>query len=68
MPATLDQINENRRTKVVDIQGGTFLMDVFMHRIGLHGKSIIPFILGYGCSVPAVMGAGRKGEVCDGKC
>lgn len=32
-----------------------FLLDGFMHRIGLHGKSIIPFILGYGCSVPAVM-------------
>jgi len=32
-----------------------YLMDVFMHKIGLHGKSIIPFILGYGCSVPAVM-------------
>lgn len=32
-----------------------FLMDAFMHRIGLHGKSVIPFILGYGCSVPAVM-------------
>jgi len=32
-----------------------FLMDTFMHRIGLHGKSVIPFILGYGCSVPAVM-------------
>lgn len=32
-----------------------FLMDVFMHKIGLHGKSIIPFILGYGCSIPAVM-------------
>src|SRR4030043_2375717 len=32
-----------------------FLMDVFMHRIGLHGKAVIPFILGYGCSVPAVM-------------
>jgi ferrous iron transport protein B len=32
-------------------------MDVFMHRIGLHGKSVIPFILGYGCSVPAVMAA-----------
>ena len=32
-----------------------YLMDTFMHRIGLHGKSIIPFILGYGCSVPAVM-------------
>ncbi|MCX5910200.1 MAG: ferrous iron transport protein B, partial [Deltaproteobacteria bacterium] len=32
-----------------------FLMDVFMRRIGLHGKSVIPLILGYGCSVPAVM-------------
>ena len=32
-----------------------FLMDNLMHRLGLHGKSIIPFILGYGCSVPAVM-------------
>jgi ferrous iron transport protein B len=32
-----------------------FLMDVLMHRIGLHGKAIIPLILGYGCSVPAVM-------------
>ncbi len=30
-------------------------MDNLMHRLGLHGKSIIPFILGYGCSVPAVM-------------
>jgi len=32
-----------------------FLMDSLMHRIGLHGKAIIPFILGYGCNVPAVM-------------
>lgn len=32
-----------------------FLMDAFMHRIGLHGKAIVPFILGYGCNVPAVM-------------
>jgi ferrous iron transport protein B len=32
-----------------------FLMDNLMHMLGLHGKSIIPFILGYGCSVPAVM-------------
>ena len=32
-----------------------YLMDVFMHRVGLHGKSVIPFILGYGCSVPAVL-------------
>ena len=33
-----------------------FLMDTIMHRIGLHGKSIIPFVLGYGCNVPAIMG------------
>jgi len=26
-----------------------------MHRLGLHGKAIVPFILGYGCNVPAVM-------------
>ena len=32
-----------------------FLMDAFMHRIGLHGTAIVPAILGYGCNVPAVM-------------
>ena len=32
-----------------------FLMDGLMHRIGLHGTSVIPAVLGYGCSVPAVM-------------
>jgi ferrous iron transport protein B len=32
-----------------------YLMDTFLHRIGLHGKAIIPLILGYGCTVPAVM-------------
>lgn len=32
-----------------------FLMDTLMHRMGLHGKAIVPFILGYGCNVPAVM-------------
>jgi len=32
-----------------------FLMDAFMHRIGLHGTSIIPAVLGFGCNVPAVM-------------
>ena len=32
-----------------------FLMDGLMHRIGLHGKSIVPFILGFGCNIPAVM-------------
>ena len=33
----------------------SFLMDTFMHRIGLHGKSISPFILGFGCNVPAII-------------
>ena len=32
-----------------------FLTDVLMHKLGLHGKAIVPFILGYGCSVPAIM-------------
>lgn len=32
-----------------------FLMDGMMHRLGLHGKAIVPFILGYGCNIPAVM-------------
>ncbi len=34
-----------------------FVMDRFMHLIGLHGKSFIPLCLGFGCNVPAVMGA-----------
>ena len=33
----------------------SFLMDTFMHRIGIHGKSVAPFILGFGCNVPAVV-------------
>jgi ferrous iron transport protein B len=32
-----------------------FLMDSLMHKLGLHGKSIVPFILGFGCNVPAIM-------------
>lgn len=32
-----------------------FLMDTFMHRIGLHGKSVSPLILGFGCNVPAIV-------------
>ncbi len=32
-----------------------FLLDAFMHRIGLHGKSVAPFILGFGCNVPAIV-------------
>lgn len=33
----------------------SFLMDTFMHKIGLHGNSVSPFILGFGCNVPAVI-------------
>jgi len=33
-----------------------FVTDRFMHLIGLHGKSVLPLILGFGCNVPAVMG------------
>lgn len=32
-----------------------FIMDRVMHRIGLHGKSFIPLVMGFGCNVPAVM-------------
>jgi ferrous iron transport protein B len=31
-----------------------FLLDTFMHRLGLHGKSVSPFVLGFGCNVPAI--------------
>lgn len=34
-----------------------FLMDKIMHLIGLHGKSFIPMLMGFGCSVPAIMAA-----------
>lgn len=34
-----------------------FIMDRLMHHIGLHGKSFIPLITGFGCNVPAIMGA-----------
>jgi ferrous iron transport protein B len=33
------------------------VMDRFMHALGLHGKSFLPLFLGFGCNVPAVMGA-----------
>jgi len=32
-----------------------FIMDKLMHRMGLHGKSFIPLVMGFGCNVPAVM-------------
>lgn len=34
-----------------------FIMDKMMHRIGLHGKSFIPLVMGFGCNVPAIMAA-----------
>ncbi len=34
-----------------------FIMDNIMHKMGLHGKSFIPLILGFGCNVPAIMAA-----------
>jgi len=34
---------------------GTFLVDRLMHKLGLHGKSFVPLVLGFGCSVPALM-------------
>ena len=42
-----------------------FIMDKIMHRMGLHGKSFIPLIMGFGCNVPAIM-ASRMIE--DQKC
>ena len=34
-----------------------FIMDKLMHRIGLHGKSFVPMLIGFGCNVPAIMAA-----------
>lgn len=34
-----------------------FLMDKIMHKVGLHGKSFIPMLVGFGCNVPAIMAA-----------
>ncbi|HKI88991.1 MAG TPA: ferrous iron transport protein B, partial [Draconibacterium sp.] len=33
----------------------SFIMDRLMHKIGLHGKSFIPLLMGFGCNVPAIM-------------
>lgn len=32
-----------------------FIMDKIMHRVGLHGKSFIPLVMGFGCNVPAIL-------------
>lgn len=34
-----------------------FIMDKMMHRMGIHGKSFIPLVMGFGCNVPAIMAA-----------
>lgn len=34
-----------------------YLMDKIMHRLGLHGRSFIPMLIGFGCNVPAIMAA-----------
>ena len=34
-----------------------FIMDTIMHRIGLHGRSFVPMLMGFGCNVPAIMAA-----------
>ena len=34
---------------------GAFIMDRVMHKMGLHGKSFIPMVMGFGCNVPAIM-------------
>jgi len=39
-----------------------FIMDYYMHKIGLHGKSFIPLVLGFGCNVPAVMATRSLGN------
>jgi ferrous iron transport protein B len=36
---------------------GAFIMDRLMHALGLHGKSFIPMLLGFGCSIPGIMAA-----------
>jgi ferrous iron transport protein B len=44
-----------------------FIMDRLMHKMGLHGKSFIPYIIGFGCGVPAIMAtrtlAGKKDRI-----
>ncbi|MDH5367571.1 MAG: ferrous iron transport protein B, partial [Cyclobacteriaceae bacterium] len=39
-----------------------FIMDKLMHKIGLHGKSFIPMVMGFGCNVPAVMATRTLGN------
>ena len=34
-----------------------YIMDAVMHRVGLHGRSFVPMLMGFGCNVPAIMAA-----------
>ena len=40
----------------------SFMMDRLMHKIGLHGKSFIPLLMGFGCNVPAIMATRTLGN------
>lgn len=42
-----------------------FLMDKIMHKVGLHGRSFIPMLIGFGCNVPAIMAARNIDDVKD---
>ncbi|MBN1453950.1 MAG: ferrous iron transport protein B [Anaerolineales bacterium] len=42
---------------VGDLARSAYVMDRFMHWMGLHGRSFLPLFIGFGCNVPAVMGA-----------
>jgi len=39
-----------------------FMADGLLHRVGMHGKSVVPLVLGYGCSVPAIMATRNLGS------
>lgn len=41
---------------------GAYVMDRYMHPIGLHGSSFLPLCLGFGCNVPAVLGTRTLGD------
>ena len=43
------------QTCALPISRAAFIMDRIMHKIGLHGRSFIPMLLGFGCNVPAIM-------------
>jgi ferrous iron transport protein B len=41
---------------------GVFLVDSFMHKVGLHGRSFVPLIVGLGCTVPAILATRALGD------